>query len=149
MMEKQLLDTIHYRLAKIVTPIFTCHSLKVAYETFEIEYVVEPEFKTRKDDNWLDLEICIKGYLITTYDGEKIRTRVLHLELIFVYEVNDLHRYVKNQRGKMEFKKKHKPVFYNLLRHSLSTSTGVLHERLRGTPYHDKLLPIVEPEVFF
>lgn len=141
--------TIHYRLAKIVTPLFNCYLPKQSYESFEIEYEIEPNFNVKTEQNGLNLELDIKGYLVATMSGECIRTRILHLEILFLFEVQELQNHLKKQQGKIEFKKTIQPVLNTVLSHSLSMAAGMLHERLRGTPYHDKLLPHIEPEVFF
>jgi len=142
-------ETIQYRLAKLVTPSFVCHLPKQPYESFEMEYEIDPDFKVRTEYDGLTLEIDIKGYMVAMVNGECVRTRILHLEILFLYEVQALQNHLKKQGGKVGFKKKMKPVLYTLLSHALSMSAGLLHERLRGTPYQDKIMPHLEPEVFF
>lgn len=110
---------------------------------FQIDYSVSPHITTNKELDSVLIKLVVEGVLMGTAD------RVILLESVLVFKLKDLKAIVKIENGISVFPENFHPLLVTFISISISTTRGILHEKLKGTVYQNKFLPIVDPNTFF
>lgn len=110
---------------------------------FSLEYDISPRIATSQNTEHIAIALNIKGRIKETSNV------VIGIDLLFEYRVKDLHSYVKLDNGKTIFPKDFHNTLITFVSIAISTSRGILMEKLKGTIYQTKFVPTVDPNVFF
>ncbi len=119
-------------------------------ESFNISYNVNPLITTNVSSDTVSIRIKLIGEIHGVNNGLPFKEDGIFLDNLFVFKVKDLKNHVVTQEdGTDVFQEKYQPMLLTFVTISISSIRGILYEKLRGTIFHDKILPIIDPNVFF
>jgi hypothetical protein len=141
--EKQLV----YVFENVLTTGFSFRMPENKPETFEIVYSVTPLITSNIEQNKVFLRLKVNGSIQVENKEEK--EQVIFIETLSIFKVDALIDHVKLQGNEHVFGPEYHTVMVVFMSLSLSTLRGILLEKLHGTIYANKMLPIFDPKVFF
>ncbi|MES2681055.1 MAG: hypothetical protein V4635_14270 [Bacteroidota bacterium] len=112
-------------------------------KNFEVNYHFDPKINFNTKVNIVFIRLVVKGTIVETGN------QVVFIDNIFGYKVENLKNYTKNENGVDVFIEEFQPYLVVFVSIAISTTRGILYEKLAGTIYETKVLPIVDPNVFF
>lgn len=118
-------------------------------DSFEISYNIETDITTNIPAEFINVRLKFKGTLVGISDGTTINEDVIFADTYFTFKLVNLKEYIIHEDETDMFNEMHQPLLATLIGIGISTSRGILIEKLKGTLYHSKMLPIINPNTFF
>lgn len=137
---------IKYNIKTIQTNYFNFSMPKVAFDpkNYNSLYNINPTFKYNLKENLIIIHIQVKGFLKETNE------MLLDTQTAFVYNVENLKDHLEETpEKKFKFKDpKDEGLLVTLIGISVSTTRGIVLEKLRGSVLDGRVIPVVNPSLF-
>lgn len=137
--------TVSYGIDRIETAKFFYEypSIEIINKPFEVNFTYQPSMSFSVDQNLIFIQLIIKGNILESGN------QVIFIDNVFGFKVENLKQYTTQKDGQGKLIDEFESYLIVFVSISISTTRGILLEKLSGTVYHGKVLPIIDPSVFF
>jgi hypothetical protein len=138
-----------YFLEKMLVTAFSYKLPSKKPDSFEINYTINPIITSSVELETVYIRIKLIGQLLGIHNNVALSEEVVTLETLFMYKIKELKNYIITKDDKDVFDEKYQPILAMLTGIGVSTTRGILYEKVHGTLYDDKILPVIDPNIFF
>lgn len=149
---KKAIPTLEYSFAGIKTVSFSYNipdDLPQSQEDFQINYQISPALGVNIEEKLIILNVKILGIIIMV-DNEK-NDEILKAEIRIAFRTEQIQLIFdtkKNPESPDFVRENSRGFISSLIGIAIGTTRGMLIEKLAGTPYMNKYLPPMNPNIF-
>ena len=139
-------SSVEYLLDKITTIKFGFEPINDAElrKNYLLDYNILPSISRSTVSDHILIRLIVEG--IIKQNGVK----VISLEVLFEFKINNgIDLLLPNGKNKNYPFTEIPQTLITFLSITLSTTRGILLEKLKGTIYHHKFIPVMDPKLFF